>query len=72
MTYDAPAIVRGPVVSGGTKKEDLARYAYRPDLVVSSLGEFSDVMEKAGWNSPWTSPRERFGSLPRELAGVSA
>src|SRR5947209_2140314 len=31
------------VLSGGTRTEDLHRYAYRPDLVVSSLGEFADV-----------------------------
>jgi len=27
------------VLSGGTRREDLARYAYRPDLVVDSIAE---------------------------------
>jgi NagD protein len=26
------------VLSGGTRIEDLARYAYKPDLIVPSLG----------------------------------
>lgn len=29
------------VLSGGTKKEDLTKYAYRPDLVVNSLDDLS-------------------------------
>ncbi|HEV3238020.1 MAG TPA: TIGR01457 family HAD-type hydrolase [Gemmataceae bacterium] len=60
------------VLSGGTKQEDLARYAYHPDLVVSSLAEFTDMMEEAGWNSPWPTPDERLGSRHRQLAVASA
>src|SRR5262244_2024592 len=30
------------VLSGGTRQEDLPRYAYRPDLVINSLAEFAD------------------------------
>lgn len=30
------------VLSGGTKREDLVRYAYRPDLVVDSLADLCD------------------------------
>jgi 5'-nucleotidase len=41
------------VLSGGTREADLARYAYRPDLVVASLAEFADRLERAGWRSPW-------------------
>jgi NagD protein len=41
------------VLSGGTRREDLAKYAYRPDLVVDSLAEFADRMEQCGWRSPW-------------------
>ena len=31
------------VLSGGTRQEDLARYAYRPDCVVGSLAELSST-----------------------------
>ncbi|MBX9625996.1 MAG: HAD-IIA family hydrolase, partial [Gemmataceae bacterium] len=41
------------VLSGGTRREDLARYAYRPDLVVSSLAEFADQLAAADWQPPW-------------------
>jgi NagD protein len=47
------------VLTGGTRREDLARYAYRPDLVVSSLAEFADRLEQAGWRSPWETPGGR-------------
>jgi NagD protein len=30
------------VLSGGTRREDLAQYAYRPDLVVESVAELGD------------------------------
>jgi NagD protein len=47
------------VLTGGTRREDLARYAYRPDLVVSSLAEFADRLEQANWRSPWEPPGGR-------------
>jgi NagD protein len=31
------------VLSGGTKREDLVRYAYRPDLVVDSIADLCDM-----------------------------
>src|SRR5438874_3478039 len=43
------------VLSGGTQAEDLQRYAYRPEIVVDSLAEFSEILEKRGWRSPWHS-----------------
>ena len=46
----------GGPVAYGTKREDLARYAYQPDLVVSSLAEFSDLLADTGWASPWSAP----------------
>src|SRR6185437_14709104 len=30
------------VLSGGTRPEDLARYTYRPDVIVESLAELAD------------------------------
>ncbi|MFO0848545.1 MAG: TIGR01457 family HAD-type hydrolase [Gemmataceae bacterium] len=41
------------VLTGGTRREDLDRYAYRPDLVVSSLAEFAELLADADWRSPW-------------------
>jgi NagD protein len=36
------------VLSGGTKLEDLPRYAYQPDVVVPSVAELADVLERGG------------------------
>ena len=46
------------VLSGGAKREDLNRYAYRPDLVISSLAELLDLLEESSWQAPkiWTRP----------------
>jgi NagD protein len=41
------------VLSGGTRREDLARYAYRPDEVVSSLAELSERLETTDWMPSW-------------------
>jgi NagD protein len=41
------------VLSGGTRAEDLDRYAYRPDIVVDSLAEFSQLLEETDWRPPW-------------------
>jgi 5'-nucleotidase len=41
------------VLTGGTRREDLARYAYRPDLVVPSLAEFADILDESGWDHRW-------------------
>ena len=45
------------VLTGGTKREDLDRYAYRPDLVISSLAEFAELLEENEWESPWAGER---------------
>jgi NagD protein len=34
------------VLSGGTRREDLARYAYRPDLVVDSIADLGDIEKR--------------------------
>lgn len=45
------------VLSGGTRSEDLERYAYRPNLVVDSLAELTVLLEDSGWQPPWrTAP----------------
>lgn len=40
------------VLSGGAKLEDLSRYAYRPDLIISSLAELLDLLDENDWQSP--------------------
>jgi NagD protein len=52
------------VLTGGTKAEDVDQYAYQPDLVVSSLAEFSILLDRNGWRPPWRSA----GGTRRPLA----
>ncbi len=44
------------VLSGGTKPDDLRRYAYGPEVVVESLAEYAERLERTHWRMPW-SPR---------------
>jgi NagD protein len=37
------------VLSGGTKREDMPRYTYQPEVVVESLAEYADLMDDLGW-----------------------
>jgi NagD protein len=41
------------VLSGGTRPEDLPRFAYRPELVVDGLGELADLLDRHEWRPPW-------------------
>ncbi|MDZ4821734.1 MAG: HAD-IIA family hydrolase [Planctomycetota bacterium] len=38
------------VLSGGTQVEDLARYAYCPDVIVKSLAEYTEMLDATGWH----------------------
>lgn len=44
------------VLSGGTRPEDLRRYAYRPETVVDSLAELAELLEATAWRPPWYGP----------------
>jgi NagD protein len=46
------------VLTGGTRQEDLQRYAYGPEVVVDSLADFARTLEKTHWRTPWFSSRE--------------
>jgi NagD protein len=60
------------VLSGGTREEDLHRYAYRPELVAGSVAEFAELLEKSDWQSPWAGgPRPKRPVRGRALAGVA-
>lgn len=41
------------VLSGGTKQEDLPRYAYRPDLIVESLADLAEFLERVPGKPLW-------------------
>jgi NagD protein len=41
------------VLSGGTRPNDLERYAYQPELIVDSVAEFAEYLEENDWHSPW-------------------
>jgi NagD protein len=41
------------VLSGGTRREDLSRYAYRPEFVVDSLADLGELLEETDWQPPW-------------------
>lgn len=41
------------VLTGGTRREDIERYAYRPEFVVDSLAEFGAILERTDWEPPW-------------------
>ena len=47
------------VLSGGTKRENLPRYAYRPEAVVESVAEFAELLERSDWSPPWYVPAPR-------------
>jgi NagD protein len=49
------------VLSGGTTREDLAKYAYRPEVVVESVAEFAALLDETDWRPPWRAPN---GSPP--------
>jgi NagD protein len=42
------------VLTGGTRLEDLDRYAYRPELVVSSVDELARMLEEGDWEPPYS------------------
>lgn len=40
------------VLSGGTRREDLVKFAYRPETVVANLAEYGDLMDRHDWRPP--------------------
>jgi NagD protein len=58
------------VLSGGTKPDDLPRYAYRPEVVVPSLAELADLLDRHDWRPPWRPGAAANGKPTREAVGV--
>src|SRR5438132_390047 len=44
------------VLSGGTRFEDLGHYPYQPELIVESVAQFSELLEKTAWRPSWRFP----------------
>jgi len=44
------------VLSGGTSRADLSRYAYQPELIVDSIAELHQLLADRKWN-PWWLPK---------------
>ena len=55
------------VLTGGTKREDLDRYAYRPETIVESLAEFADIMDQSDWRPPWIPAAPASQPVPAAL-----
>jgi NagD protein len=56
------------VLSGGTRREDLQRYAYGPEVLVESLAEFAARLEKTHWRTPGFVPHPVAVPAVSELA----
>jgi NagD protein len=57
------------VLSGGTRREDLARYAYQPEWVVESVAELTELLDEIGWQPLWT---RRSWEWPRPARATNA
>lgn len=57
----------GLVLSGGTRAEDLPKYAYRPEVIVDSVAEFTELLDQSGWRPLWHvgTPERRKGREKR-------
>lgn len=58
------------VLSGGTKKEDLPRYAYRPEIIADSVGEYADTLTENSGLPPWLE-KPMNGKPTRKLQSIA-
>lgn len=56
------------VLSGGTKESDLPRYAYRPEIIVESLAEYVDLLQRNAGLPPWIKDHPPVKTRLRESA----
>jgi NagD protein len=49
------------VLSGGARRDDLPRYAYRPEIVVESLAEYAEMLSANSGMPPWIKATARMG-----------
>jgi len=58
------------VLSGGTRESDLRNYAYRPEIMVGSIGDFADMIEKTDGLPPWlVNQNGRANKIPSVVSG---
>ncbi len=59
----------GLVLSGGTRSEDLTKFAYRPEVIVDSVAEFTELLDQSGWRPLWsTGTTERRTGREKRIA----
>lgn len=58
------------VLSGGTKTDDLPRYAYRPEIVVESLAEYAEMLASNAGLPPWLKAAMNGTAPKRALNGT--
>lgn len=56
------------VLSGGTKFDDLPNYAYRPEIIVDSLAEFTTMLDKNSWRPLWQAETDRRNGRDKRIA----
>jgi NagD protein len=59
------------VLSGGTRLEDLARYAYEPQMVVESLAELAELLDRSHWRPTWQVSGRMAGAGHTDLASLT-
>ncbi len=59
------------VLSGGTHRDDLPRYTYRPEFVVESLGELAALLDRNGWRPLWSAARPPVGTPTAPLRAAA-
>jgi len=64
------------VLSGGTRRESLARYAFEPEIVVESVAELLGMLEERRWRPWWLPPpaarRQRDGATRARAQAAAA
>ncbi|MBI2808940.1 MAG: TIGR01457 family HAD-type hydrolase [Planctomycetes bacterium] len=58
------------VLSGGTKRGDLANYTFCPELVVESLAEYAQILDANSGLPPWVKPATN-GHAPRRVPALA-
>jgi NagD protein len=60
------------VLSGGTRREDLDRYAYRPDLIVDSIADLDHTGLFQGSGAVRSAPRGLKSGRARKESALAA
>jgi NagD protein len=60
------------VLSGGTSREDLAHYPYRPEIVIASLGELAELLDETDWRPLWGAAKSMRQGRTRGRAETGA